>query len=274
MNLLELRGVTKSFHGVTVLHDVNFDVRAGEVHALVGENGAGKSTLIKILAGVYSRDRGDIFLEGRPVSITKPSESLRMGIKVVFQELDLVPQLSVGENIFLERFPTKKVGPFEIVNWNELYSNAAALLEELGLDIDVRLPVQHLTVAQQQMVEIARALSHSACVLVMGEDAVVARAGSRPYALRSPRPGGDGRSQAGAHPPSAEEAAGAPPGSARPSTPASALPSGSSSAAAPDDSNPAGNGARPRLRSWAQAVVQASRRGLQQLPARLTGGRR
>ncbi|HEY8487328.1 MAG TPA: PRC-barrel domain-containing protein [Limnochordales bacterium] len=113
----------------------------------------------------------------------------------------------------------------------------------------------------------------AACVLVMGEDAVVARAGSRPYALRSPRPGGDGRSQAGSHPPSAE-AAGAPPGSAPASGAASTPPSGSSPAAAPADSHPAGNGSRPRLRSWAQAVVEASRRGLQQLPARLTGGRR
>jgi len=168
-SLLMMEGVSKSFHGVKVLNEVNFDVRPGEVHALVGENGAGKSTLIKILSGVFSRDRGEIMIEGKKVEITKPVDALQLGIKVVFQELDLVPNLSVAENIYLEEFPLKKAGFLEVIDWGLLFSKAHNLLSDLGLDIDVRVPVEHLSIAQQQMVEIARSLAYGAKIIAMDE---------------------------------------------------------------------------------------------------------
>ncbi len=167
--LLELSGLTKSFHGVTVLQGVDFDVKKGEVHALVGENGAGKSTLIKIVAGIYSKDSGNIFVEGKPVEIKSPLVAFQLGIKVVFQELSLVPSLSVAENIYLERFPLQKIGPIKRIDWPALFENAYSLLLDLGLNIDVETPVEYLTMAQQQMTEIARALAYGAKIIAMDE---------------------------------------------------------------------------------------------------------
>ena len=163
---LEMHGIRKVFPGVVALDDVNFDVRAGEVHALLGENGAGKSTLIKIIAGVYQRDGGTMRVAGEEVNFRDPADALARGIKVVYQELDLVPELSVAENVFLGGYPRTPRG---FVDFPALRARTRELLAELGLDIDPELPVGELRVAEQQLVEIARALSRQARLIVMDE---------------------------------------------------------------------------------------------------------
>ena len=164
--LLQLKAIFKSFPGTKALKGVDFDLYAGEVHALIGENGAGKSTLIKIIAGLYQQDDGSIEVEGRAVDFHSPADSLEHRIKVVYQELDLVPDLSIAENVFLGNLPKKKFGT---VDWQELYSRTGELLLDLGLDIDPETPISALTVAQQQLVEIARALSRQARIIIMDE---------------------------------------------------------------------------------------------------------
>ncbi len=164
--LLYLTSIAKEFPGTKALNGVDFSLYAGEVHALIGENGAGKSTLIKIIAGLYQPDSGSIEIEGKPVVFHSPADSLAHRIKVVYQELDLVPDLSIAENVFLGHLP-KKV--FRTVDWNELYSRTSDLLNDLGLDIDPETPISTLTVAQQQLVEIARALSRQAQIIIMDE---------------------------------------------------------------------------------------------------------
>jgi ribose transport system ATP-binding protein len=164
--LLEVRGIVKEFPGVRALGGVDLSLRAGEVHALVGENGAGKSTLIKILAGVYRKDSGDIIFEGQPLELHNAHESLQKGIKVVFQELALIKGLTVAENVFLESFPLRRGGT---VDWKALKSRTKDILDTIGLDLDPMMMVSRLTVSQQQMVEIARALSHEARVVIMDE---------------------------------------------------------------------------------------------------------
>jgi ribose transport system ATP-binding protein len=165
--LLRLRGVGKRFGGVTALEDVDFEVRAGEIHALLGENGAGKSTLIRILGGIHRPDAGDILVDGHPVEIREVTEADRLGIRLIHQELSLAPNLSVAENIFLGREP----GRFGFLNRRQLFANAQALIAELGMpeigSVEARLA--DLSVAQQQMVEIARALSVRARLLVLDE---------------------------------------------------------------------------------------------------------
>jgi ribose transport system ATP-binding protein len=163
---LELRGIRKVFPGVLALDDVDFDVRAGEVHALLGENGAGKSTLIKIIAGVYQRDGGTMRIADEEVDFRDPANALARGIKVVYQELDLVPELSVAENVFLGGYPKTPRG---FVDFPALRERTRELLAELGLAIDPDLPVGELRVAEQQLVEIARALSRQARLIVMDE---------------------------------------------------------------------------------------------------------
>jgi len=164
---LELRGITKAFSGVSVVQDVDFDVRAGEVHALMGENGAGKSTLIKMMSGIYRPDRGEIRLGSVPVHFGSPREAVRAGIATVHQELLLFPELSVAENIMLGHAPRARFGG---VSWVGMRARARHLLDQLHsheLDVDAR--VGDLSVANRQRVEIARALSHSPRVLIMDE---------------------------------------------------------------------------------------------------------
>src|SRR5438876_5460297 len=165
--LLEMKSITKSFPGVRALDGVSFDLAAGEIHALVGENGAGKSTLIKILAGVYPHPEygGEIILEGSERRFPNIRAAEQAGIAVIYQELSLVKDLSVAENIFLGREPRR----FGVINWSELYSRAYKLLNDLHLGIDPRTPVRNLGIGQQQHVEIAKALSQDARILVLDE---------------------------------------------------------------------------------------------------------
>ena len=165
--LLEMRAIGKSFPGVRALDGVSFDLFPGEVHSLVGENGAGKSTLMKILGGVYPYPsyEGDVRVGGETQRFRNVRESEQAGIAIVFQELSLVPELTVGENIFLGREP----GRFGVVDWDDLYARAAALLNELKLDINPMAQVGKLGTGRQQLVEIAKALSHNARILVLDE---------------------------------------------------------------------------------------------------------
>ncbi len=166
--LLKLEGISKSFPGVRALANVHLEVRRGEVHALLGENGAGKSTLMKILSGAYARDKGEIYWEGRKVEIRQPKEAEELGIGIIYQEFNLVPQLSIAENVWLgrEHFRNKTL---HLIDWKEMHNRTQALLEELHLDLDPDRPVDGLGVAHQQMVEIAKALSLDAKLLIMDE---------------------------------------------------------------------------------------------------------
>lgn len=165
--LLEMRDITKSFPGVRALDGVTFDLYAGELHALVGENGAGKSTLMKILGGVYPYPQygGEVQIAGEVRRFSSVRDAENAGIAVIFQELSLVKEMTVGENIFLGREPRR----FGIVRWDELYSRARQLLDDLHLKIDPHTPVGHLGIGQQQLVEIAKALSQEARILVLDE---------------------------------------------------------------------------------------------------------
>jgi len=166
-HLLEMKDITKSFPGVKALDGVSFDLIQGEIHALVGENGAGKSTLIKILAGVYPHPEygGQIFLDAAERRFTNVRDAEKAGIAVIYQELSLVKDLSVAENIFLGREPRR----FGVINWEKLYSRAQALLDDLHLTIDPLTPVGNLGIGQQQLVEIAKALSQDARIVVLDE---------------------------------------------------------------------------------------------------------
>ncbi|MBI2506129.1 MAG: sugar ABC transporter ATP-binding protein [Candidatus Latescibacteria bacterium] len=163
--LVQLRDIHKQYPGVYALKGVDFELCPGEVHALVGENGAGKSTLIKILAGACPFDRGEYLIGGEPAGIASPQDAIRRGISVVYQELELAPRLSVAENIFFGRLPSRRGQ----VQWAQLYQESAAVLEQVGLEVDPRLWVERLGLAAQQLVEIARALSCRARVLIMDE---------------------------------------------------------------------------------------------------------
>jgi ribose transport system ATP-binding protein len=162
-----MRGITKSFPGVQALRDVDFDLRPGEVHVLVGENGAGKSTLIKILSGVYQADRGTIRLRGTDVRLTSPRDAQARGISTVYQEFNLVPQLSVAENVYLGQEPLR--GPLRWIDQRRRLAATRDLLRGLGIDAMARAPVRTLGVAEQQLVEIAKALSRDARIIVMDE---------------------------------------------------------------------------------------------------------
>ncbi|MBE3563975.1 MAG: sugar ABC transporter ATP-binding protein [Hydrogenibacillus schlegelii] len=165
--LVEMEGISKSFHGVEVLRDVGFTLYAGEVHALLGENGAGKSTLMKILSGIYRKDRGVIRIRGAIQEIDSPRRAAELGIAVIHQELDLVPTLTVAENIFLGREPRRRqrVG----LDRGRMLREAREMLELLGMDLDPALPVERLSMAEQQMVEIARALLRKSEILILDE---------------------------------------------------------------------------------------------------------
>jgi len=165
--LVEMAGITKEFPGVHALDNASFELRRSEVHALVGENGAGKSTLMKILAGIYSPDAGTIRVGGREVTITNPREAQELGISIIHQELNLMPHLTVAQNIFIGREPRGRL-PF-VVDDPALNRMTAELFERLHLRLNPRTRVADLAVAQQQMVEIAKALSFNAEVLIMDE---------------------------------------------------------------------------------------------------------
>ena len=164
---LEMRGITKTYPGVRALEDVHLEVRAGEVHALVGENGAGKSTLMKILAGAQPKDAGQILIDGRPVTIDSPQRAMDLGVSVIYQEFNLVPYLNAAENIFLGREPRARVPG--IVDFRTMYREAQAIIDRLGVRLNVRTPVHQLSIAQQQMVEIAKATSRKSRIIVMDE---------------------------------------------------------------------------------------------------------
>jgi ribose transport system ATP-binding protein len=165
--LFELRGISKEFPGVKALDDVSFEIRAGEVHMLVGENGAGKSTLMKILCGAYRADCGEFFNNGGPVTIHGTGAARKFGIAVIFQDFTLVPYLDIAQNIYLGREFASRVPGF--IDRRRIYAEAKRVLDGIGFDIDPREPVHSLGVAQQQMVEIAKALSQDARILVMDE---------------------------------------------------------------------------------------------------------
>jgi rhamnose transport system ATP-binding protein len=165
-NILELKNITKRFSGVEVLHEVSFALKPGEVHALLGENGAGKSTLVKVMTGVHQPDGGEIYLSGELVQFADPLASLQAGIAAIYQDLSLFPDLNVAENIFVGRQPTRAG---KRVDWRTLYDDAAQLLASLGVQLDLKQKARNLSIAQQQMVEIARALSIDARILIMDE---------------------------------------------------------------------------------------------------------
>ena len=164
---IEIRRITKTFPGVAALSDVSFTVRKGEVHAVVGENGAGKSTLMKILGGLYRADRGEILLDGRPASLRSVHDAVAHGISVIYQEFNLMPELTVAENLFVADLPTLPGLP--ILRRRTLQSRAEELLGRLALDLDPRAFLKDLSVSRRQMVEIAKALHHEASILIMDE---------------------------------------------------------------------------------------------------------
>jgi ribose transport system ATP-binding protein/inositol transport system ATP-binding protein len=165
--ILEMKNISKSFGGVQALSNVSISLFPGECRALLGENGAGKSTLIKILAGIYPADQGELFLDGRRAVIRTVSDAMAAGISVIHQELCLAPNMTAAQNIFMGREKTK--GPLRIVDEEMTLRNAQKILDQTGLSIDASEPVRHLTVAQQQMVEVAKALSQNARIIVMDE---------------------------------------------------------------------------------------------------------
>src|SRR4051794_16480496 len=163
--LLRVEGVSKIFPGVLALQDVSLDVYPGEVFGLVGENGAGKSTLMKILSGVYAPDEGQILLDGQPIAIHDPRHAQRLGISIIYQEFNLMPNLSVEENVFVGRQPNSS----GVVRWRNLRRQTQQLLDQLGVHLDPSAIVRDLSVAEQQMVEIAKALSLNARLVIMDE---------------------------------------------------------------------------------------------------------
>src|SRR5215212_2101274 len=164
--ILEMRDISKSFPGVRALNNVTFTCEKGQVHALVGENGAGKSTLMKILAGVYQPDTGEIVLRGQPTRLRNPREAQQNGISIIYQEFNLVPYMTVTENIMLGREPRTRFGT---IDRKRLNSEAQVWLDLLNVPLKLRTPVEQLSVAQQQIVEIMKALSYNAEVIVMDE---------------------------------------------------------------------------------------------------------
>ncbi len=165
--VFKMEGVTKQFPGVLALDKVSFDLTEGEIHGLVGANGAGKSTLIKTLAGVHPPDSGNMELFGNKVSFKSPNDAKLKGVSVIYQEFTLFPDLDVAKNIYFGMEP--KIGKTAIINWKLLYRNAELLLKRFDLDLDIYAKVSTLSVAEQQMVEIAKALSCDAKILVMDE---------------------------------------------------------------------------------------------------------
>ena len=164
--ILEMRGISKAFYGVQALKDVDFSVIRGETHILLGENGAGKSTLMKILSGAYHKDAGEIYFDGERIEISTPLDAQQKGISIIYQEFNLIPGLTVAENIFLGREPLKGN---RLIDWKVLNENAKAILDKLHANIPPKALVATLSVAEQQFVEIAKALSFGAKLIIMDE---------------------------------------------------------------------------------------------------------
>lgn len=164
--VLKVEGICKSFAGNRVLDEVTFSVAAGQVHALVGENGAGKSTLMNIIGGLHQPDQGAIYLNGQPVSFANPLQAMHSGISLVHQELSLAPNMNVAQNIFVGRQEVNRLG---FIKWKELYAKTRAIFERIGIEIDPTILTSQLSVSMQQIVEIAKALSFNARVIIMDE---------------------------------------------------------------------------------------------------------
>ena len=167
--VLEMKDVYKAFPGVIALNHVKLQLRPGTVHALMGENGAGKSTLMKCMFGIYSMDEGEIFIDGQKVEIHNPMDALNKGIAMVHQELQPIPARTIGENIYLGRYPLKKFGPISVVDHEKMYADAARVLKEVKMDFDPKTKVGELSVSQMQSVEIAKAVSANCRVLILDE---------------------------------------------------------------------------------------------------------
>lgn len=166
-DILKMQKINKSFSGISVLHDVDFSIKAGEIRALVGENGAGKSTLMKILCGIYEKDSGQICIDGKDISKYSIQEANRQGIAMIHQEIVLVQGLSVSENIFMGFEPET---PFHTVDFSKMRTEAAELLKRLDMEeLSPDMPVRNLSISQQQMIEIARALARNARIIIMDE---------------------------------------------------------------------------------------------------------
>ena len=165
--VLQMQSISKTYPGVTALSAVDFAVLPGEVHALVGENGAGKSTLMKILAGADAKDSGRVLIDGSEVHIDTPQEAMRLGVSIIYQEFNLVPYMNAAENIFLGREPASAIPG--VIDFGKMYADAEAIIGELGVALDVRAPINALSVAQQQMVEVAKATSRKARIIAMDE---------------------------------------------------------------------------------------------------------
>jgi len=163
--VLEMKNITKTFPGVKALEKVNFSLRKGEVHALLGENGAGKSTLMKVLNGIHKRNEGEVLLKGEPVEFNSTKEAQNSGLAIIHQELELIPDLNVAENIYLGREDRNGI----FINYKKLYQNTADILDMLGVEIDPKAKIKDLNIGSQQMVEIAKAVSQNAEILVMDE---------------------------------------------------------------------------------------------------------
>jgi inositol transport system ATP-binding protein len=164
--LLQMEGISKSFPGVLALNDVHLNVRPGSVHALMGENGAGKSTLMKVLIGMYQADTGTVRLGGEAVQVADPARALALGISMIHQELSPVPEMSVAENIYLGREPTNRLG---LIDKRRMVADTRALLERLEIKLNPRKLMKSLSVAQMQMVEIAKAISYDSRLVIMDE---------------------------------------------------------------------------------------------------------
>ncbi|EPC8996814.1 arabinose ABC transporter ATP-binding protein AraG, partial [Shigella sonnei] len=162
---LSFRGIGKTFPGVKALTDISFDCYAGQVHALMGENGAGKSTLLKILSGNYAPTTGSVVINGQEMSFSDTTAALNAGVAIIYQELHLVPEMTVAENIYLGQLPHKG----GIVNRSLLNYEAGLQLKHLGMDIDPDTPLKYLSIGQWQMVEIAKALARNAKIIAFDE---------------------------------------------------------------------------------------------------------
>ncbi|MDO4601632.1 MAG: sugar ABC transporter ATP-binding protein [Eubacteriales bacterium] len=166
---LEMRGVSKSFPGVKALDKINLKVRPGTVHALMGENGAGKSTLMKCLFGIYHMDEGEVFVDGEKVDIHNPDEALHKGLAMVHQELQPVPERTIAENMYLGRFPVKSFGPIKVIDHKTMNSEAKKWLENVKMPFDPRKKLGHLSISQMQSIEIAKAVSQEAKLIILDE---------------------------------------------------------------------------------------------------------
>ncbi len=166
---LELKGISKSFPGVKALDNVQLSLRPGTVHALMGENGAGKSTLMKCLFGIYKMDAGEVWLDGKKIEVNNPDEAMKHGIAMVHQELQPVLARSVGENLYLGRFPTKNFGPLKLIDHKKMYEETARWLKEVKMDFDPKAQLGSLSIGQMQSVEIAKAVSQQAKVVIFDE---------------------------------------------------------------------------------------------------------